>query len=194
MTVPSHATSAGDGGSRVPAVVGESVTGHSVPDRARGLAGRLSALFERDVEIVKRLNDAHRRLHGANERLWCGLAADAFGLVYDGAAPAGQSQIAKLMAGVSAAGGRDAQTEVLAALQQIHWTIRSAFHAYQDACEERRQLAVEVGELSQQLSEVLCADGWSQDEALDADVHELARSARRASARSAGLGVESTTG
>ena len=194
MTVPSRATSAGEGGSRVSAVVGESVTGRLVPGPARVLAGRLSALFERDVEIVERLNDAHRRLRAANERLWCGLAADAFGLVYDDAAPAGQSQIAGLMAGVSAAGGRDTDTEVLAVLQQIHWTIHRAFHTYQGACEERRQLAVEVGELSQQLSEVLSAAGWSREEALGADVHELARAARRVSGRSVRLGVESTTG
>lgn len=194
MSAPSRATSAGEGGSWVPAVVGESVTHGLVPDRVRVLAGRLSAWFERDVKIVERLNDAHRRLHAANERLWSGLAADAFGLVYDGTAPAGQSQIAGLMAVVPAAGGRDTDTEVLAVLQQIHWTIHSAFHTYQGACEERRQLAVEVGELSQQLSEVLCAAGWSRDEALGADVHELARAARRASGRSAGLGVESTTG
>ncbi len=70
----------------------------TVPARARELAARLSVLFERDVEIVRRLNDAQSRLRDANERLWSGLAPDAFGLVYDGVAPAGQSQIAKLMA------------------------------------------------------------------------------------------------
>ena len=35
-----------------------------VPALARELAARLSALFECDVEIVKRLNDAQRRLTG----------------------------------------------------------------------------------------------------------------------------------
>lgn len=189
MSVPRDAASAGASDFRVPMVIG----GSTVPDRARGLAARLSVLFERDVEIVGRLNDAHGRLRGANERLWCGLAADAFGLVYDGAAPAGQSHIGRLMGGVPAAGGRDAETAVLAALQQIHSTIRSAFCAYQGACEERRQLAVEVGELSQQLTDVLCAAGWSRDEACAADVHELARP-QRASGRSGGLGVESPTG
>ena len=34
----------------------------AVPAHARQLAARLSALFDRDVEIVKRLNDAHQRL------------------------------------------------------------------------------------------------------------------------------------
>ena len=50
------------------------------PARARELAARLSVLFERDVEIVGRLNDAQRRLRDANERLWSGLSPDAFGL------------------------------------------------------------------------------------------------------------------
>ena len=36
----------------------------AVPAHARELAARLSALFQRDVEIVKQLNDAHHRLAG----------------------------------------------------------------------------------------------------------------------------------
>jgi hypothetical protein len=144
-----------------------------VPASARELAARLSALFERDVEIVERLNDAQCRLRGANERL--GLAPDAFGLIYDGAAPAGQSQIAALMGGARKAAGADAEAAVLCALQEIGWQVRSGFCAYQHACEERRQLAVEVGELSQQLTEVLCACGWSAEEARNANVHELSR-------------------
>jgi hypothetical protein len=64
----------------------------TVPARARELAARLAALFERDVEIVGRLNDAQSRLRDANERLWSGLAPDAFGLVYDGSAPAGRAR------------------------------------------------------------------------------------------------------
>ena len=34
-------------------------------------------------------------------------------------------------------------------------------------------LAVEVGELSWQLTEALMSAGWSADDAQDADVHEL---------------------
>jgi hypothetical protein len=37
------------------------------PAFARELAGRLWVLFERDVEIARRLNDAGRRLRVANE-------------------------------------------------------------------------------------------------------------------------------
>ena len=76
-----------------------------VPVLARELAARLSALFERDVEIVKRVNDAQRRVREANERLWSGLSPDAFGVAHDGAGPAGSSEIAALMMD----GARDAR-------------------------------------------------------------------------------------
>ena len=52
--------------------------------------------------------------------------------------------------------------------------IRRAFIDYQHASEARRQLAVDVGELSQQLIEVLCASGFTEQAARSADVHELA--------------------
>ena len=128
-------------------------------------------LDELDSELARR---GHKFVRYANERLWSGLAPDAFGLVYDGAASAGQSQIAKLMSDARSAGGADSDTAVLGALQQIHSAIDRSFCAYQSACEERRQLAVDVGELSQQLTEVLCAAGFSADDARNADVHKLA--------------------
>jgi hypothetical protein len=157
-------------------MIAPSASWRAVPAVARETASRLSALFCRDVEIVERLNDAQRRLRDANERLWFGLAPDAFGVVYDGAAAAaiGTSPIAALLGDARRGGGRDADTAVLCALQQAHWAIHGAFGEYRDACEERRQLAVEVGELSQRLTDALCAAGWSADEARNADVHELA--------------------
>lgn len=88
----------------------------AVPAHARQLAARLSALFDRDVEIVKRLNDAHQLLANANQHL-DGLAAS------------------------------DTLT-----LPDIRWQIHRAFCAYQDAAERRRQLAVDVGEIAQQLN------------------------------------------
>jgi len=158
-------------------VVGAS--GRAVPAPARELAARLSVLFERDVEIVQRLNDAQRRLRAANERLWSGLSPDAFGWVYDGSAPAGESQITALMGDAVGRGGCESQAAAVCALQQIDWAIDGAFHAYQDAGEERRRLAVEVGELSQWLTDALRAAGWSADEAQAVDVHELARAGIR---------------
>lgn len=152
-----------------------------VPARARQIAARLSALFQRDVEIVERLNDAQRRLRGANDRLWAGLHPDALGLVYDGAARvgAGESAITQRMAVALEAGGRwRAETVVLEALHQTHWAIHSAFCEFQSASEQRRQLAVDVGELSRQLVDELTASGWSVPAARQADVHELAGALR----------------
>jgi hypothetical protein len=54
------------------------------------------------------------------------------------------------------------------------WVIRSAFYEYQFVCEERRRLAVDVGELSAELTAALCAAGWSEGAAREANVHELA--------------------
>ena len=93
------------------------------PAPACELAARLAALFERDVEIVERLNDAQRRLRDANERLWSGLSPDAFGLIHDGAAAAGESQIAELIIDTLGAGGRASQTAVLEVLQRTHWML-----------------------------------------------------------------------
>lgn len=154
-----------------------------VPARARELAGGLAALFRADSEIVARLNDAQHRLRAANDELWSGLHPDALGLLYDDAARVaiGESPIARRMTTpVSAgAGRRDIETVALAALQRVHWAIHGAFVDYQSACEERRQLAVDVGELSQQLTEALAAAGWPEHAARSADVHGLAAAGAR---------------
>ena len=142
-----------------------------VPALARELAALLSALFERDVTIVGRLSDAQRRLTDANERLWSGLSPDAFGLIYDGVGPAGSSQVGALMDGACAG-----EAVVLAVLQQIHGSIHRGFCDYRSACEERRQLAVDVGEVTARFIEALCGAGFSEDEARAANVHQLARS------------------
>jgi hypothetical protein len=68
---------------------------------------------------------------------------------------------------------------LLEALQQALWAIHRAFCDFQSACEERRRLAVDVGELSWQLTEALCVAGWTEDAARDADVHELAGAGAR---------------
>jgi len=107
----------------------------AVPPRARALAARLAALFGQDSEIVGRLNDAHHRLAGANDRLRCAPAADPL---------------------------------------VVHHQIHRAFWAYEQASEQRRQLAVDVGELSQQLADTLTAAGYSRRQARAANVHELA--------------------
>jgi hypothetical protein len=118
----------------------------AVPAHARQLAARLSALFDRDVEIVKLLNDAHHRLANANQQLDARTAPDTL------------------------------------SLPDLHWRIHHAFHTYQAAAEQRRQLAVDVGEHAQQLTDALCAAGWSAREARQANVHHLAVQPARPSA------------
>lgn len=97
-----------------------------VPAHARQIAAQLSTLFHRDVEIVEQLNDAHHRLHDANEQLYSGLAPGARGIIHDdGAAAAiGTSPIAALLSDSTPA-------TTLDALQQIHWQIHRAFCTYQ---------------------------------------------------------------
>ncbi|MGZ6669909.1 MAG: hypothetical protein ACXVH3_35140 [Solirubrobacteraceae bacterium] len=56
----------------------------------------------------------------------------------------------------------------------IHHQIHRAFWAYEQASEQRRQLAVDVGELSQQLTDTLTAAGYDPEQARSANVHELA--------------------
>jgi hypothetical protein len=110
----------------------------AVPTRARALAGRLAALFEKDSEIVSALNDAHHLLTRSNDRLRFDPAVDPL-VIY----------------------------------HQVH----RAFWAYQQASEQRRQLAVDVGELSQQLTDALTAAGYHPEHARSANVHELAAGA-----------------
>ena len=57
---------------------------------------------------------------------------------------------------------------------RVHEQIHRAFCAYQDAAEQRRQLGFDVGELAQQLADVLTNAGHSPEQARSANVHELA--------------------
>lgn len=141
----------------------------AVPTHARALAARLSALFLEDQAIAVRQADAQRRLTDANDRLWSGLAGDAFGLISVGAAPAGRSQITKPI------GPRPgSHCTLLGGPQEAHWAIHRAFCAYQSACEERRQLAADIGETIRQFLDALVSAGWSEDQARNANVHQLA--------------------
>jgi hypothetical protein len=142
----------------------------AVPAPARQIAAQLSALFQRDVEIVKRLNDAHHRLANANERLSSGLAPDVLALTN------GHTMTATIPTNpIATPPHHRVRSTTLDAVQQIHSQIHRALCAYQHAAEQRRQLAVDVGELSDQLTHTLRAAGWSADDARNANVHELAR-------------------
>jgi hypothetical protein len=62
-------------------------------------------------------------------------------------------------------------------LGAVHWQIHGAFCDYQHAAEQRRQLAVDVGELAVRLTDLLTAAGWSIEQAKAANVHHLATGA-----------------
>jgi hypothetical protein len=157
--------------------------GPSVPEQARELAAELAALFEHDSGLISRLNQTSRRLAEANGRLWSGLHPDALALLYENtdrcSIARGSSVIAGAVIDAIRAGDDeyDVETGVLLLLQQTHWGIHRAFVQYRTICEERRQLAVRVGELGQQLADVLTAAGWSPDAARGMNVHELAAGA-----------------
>lgn len=139
-----------------------------VPAPARELAARLAALFEQDQRLAERLNDASRRLRRANERLWWGLHPDGLATVYDEDPAVVDVAFAENRSEVLG------DADPLRAVQQVHWRIHHAFHDYQTAAEERRQLAADVGELTVALVDALVAAGWTEDQARNADVHELA--------------------
>ncbi len=154
--------------------------GWLVPARARDLAAELASLFEQDRRLVGRLNDTSRRLAGANRRLWSGLHPDALALLYENTDRDAISRGASMVAGALIDALRtgedefDIETAVLPILQETHWSIHRAFLEHRGICEERRQLAARVGELGQQLTDVLGAAGWPAEEARRVSVHELA--------------------
>jgi hypothetical protein len=156
----------------------------SVPAEARAVASELAALFTKDQELARRLNDAQSRLRQANARLWTGLHPDALGLLYDATAATAiqtdaptRSEVVAAMRDQRRAGGdRGAEeTAALVIVQEIHWTVHRAFVDYQSASEERRQLAAQVGELGHRLVDALTAAGWMDSQARTADVHHLAQ-------------------
>ena len=154
----------------------------AVPSTARALARDLAALFTEDQELAHRLNDAQTRLRDANERLWSGLHPDAHAMLYDDThavrAPdvRGHSQVIAVMLDQLRGGANELQlrTAVLTTVVEIHSAVHRAFVDYQFASEERRQLAVEAGELGGRLIDALTAAGWTEPEARSANVHDLA--------------------
>jgi hypothetical protein len=143
------------------------------PERACQLAGELELRFARDAELARRLNDAHERLRRANDRLWWGLHPDGMATLY------GEHPAAVEVAFAEHRSEALCAPDPLQAIQQAHWQIHRAHCDYQDAAEERRQLAVDVGEITRSFVDELIAAGWSEQEARNANVHELAGSRRR---------------
>ena len=140
-----------------------------IPAAARAHVVALERLFAQDAELAQRLNGAHGRLLRANDRLWSGLHPNGLAAVY-GEHPAAVD--------VARAENR---SEVLSApdplvrIQEVRWTIHRAHADYQAACEERRQLAADIGELIARFVNALVDAGWSEDEARNADVRQVVR-------------------
>ncbi|MHB1569203.1 MAG: hypothetical protein ACYC0H_08365 [Solirubrobacteraceae bacterium] len=156
-----------------------------VPERARQLAGRLAEAFDYDQRLAVRQSAALDRLREGNEQLWSGLHPDALGLLNDDtsaeAIGEGSSVIAGLVSDSIRFGHSVAEAEavLLPKLQEVHWTIHRAVCNYQQASEDRRHLAAEIGEASAQLVLELTAVGWAEHEARDADVRVLAMAGAR---------------
>jgi hypothetical protein len=140
----------------------------TIPEAARVLAAQLERQFGKDTELARQLAEAQDRLTRANERLWSGLHPDGLAAVY-GEHPAA------IEAAVARARSEALQApDPLAAVEHVRWSIHSAFADYQTAAESRRQLAADTGEMICQLVDTLVATGWTEEQARNADVHQLA--------------------
>jgi hypothetical protein len=161
ITIAGHQTGMGDAESR------RGMTS-TVPDAARALAAQLERQFGKDAELTKRLADAQQRLTRANDQLWCGIHPDGLATVY------GEHAAAVEIASTCNRSEVLDAPDPLAVVQQAHWAIGGAFIAYQAAAEERRQLAADTGELIRQFVDALVTAGWTEEQARNANVHELA--------------------
>ena len=139
-----------------------------VPGRARTLAAELALRFAQDTRLATRLNDAHERLRRANERLWCAVHPDGMATVYGEHPAAVEAAVRENHS--HALGARDP----LQALQQAHWQIHRAHCEYQNVAEDRRRLAARIGEIIRAFVDELVAARWSECEARNAKISELA--------------------
>ncbi len=139
-----------------------------VPDRACQLAAELEQRFAHDAELARNLNDAHQRLHRANARLWSGLHPDGMAAVYGEHPAAVEVAFAENRSEVLSA------SDLLQAIQDVHWQIHKAHCDYLHAADERRRLAADIGEITRTLLDELIAAGWSERDAHNASVHDIA--------------------
>lgn len=139
-----------------------------VPKPARKLAAQLGVLFGQDAVLARQLNEAQQRLQSANDRLWWGLHPDGLAAVYGEDPAAVDVAFAEHRSEVLGA------PDPLVAVQQVHWRIHAAFLDYQNTAEQRRQLAAEISALIRQLEDSLTAAGWTEEQARNANVHQLA--------------------
>ena len=142
----------------------------SVSDRARQLASELQRLFAHDTDLAHKLNDAHRRLLDANNRLWSGMHPDGLRAL-DGDHPAPEA--AQLEATLRSRSQVLDSPDVLDAVQAVHNQIHLAQCDYERVAEDRRHLAAEIDEIIRTLLDELVA-GWSEQQTRNTDIHALA--------------------
>jgi hypothetical protein len=140
----------------------------SVPDRARTLAAALALRFAQDTHLATQLNNAHQRLQRANERLWSGLHPDGIAAIYHERPNAVNVASARNRSKVLGA------PNPLQAVQRIHWQIHRAHCDYQNVAEDRRRPAASIGEIVGAFVDELVAADWSEREARNAKISELA--------------------
>jgi hypothetical protein len=140
----------------------------AISESARELAVQLARRLAQDAELAQRLCDAQQRLAQANDRLWWGIHPDGLAAVYAEHPAAIDVAFAENRSEVLGA------PDPLAAVQQVHWSIHRAFIDYQTAAEERRALAEDTGESIREFVDALVAAGWTEQQARNADVHQLA--------------------
>ena len=142
-----------------------------VSDWARQLATELERLFAKDTDLADRLNDAHRRLLEANDRLWSGgVDPDGLRALQGGHPRSGGPRLA------TAGHGRSQvldSSDPVGALQEGHWQIHRAHGNHLRVAEDRRRLPADIGEVTRSFVDELVAAGWSEDEARNATVREL---------------------
>ncbi len=146
-----------------------------IPNRARQLAAELEQRFAQDAGLARKLNDAHQRLQRANARPWSGLHPDGIATVYGEHPAAVDATVAENRSEILRA------PDPLQAIQHVHWQIHRAHCDYQHAAEKRRCLAAEIGEITRTFLDELEAAGWSEHDARNTNVHELARSGQQVS-------------
>jgi hypothetical protein len=150
---------------------GAGMTARAVPDRARTLASELAGLFSRDRDLAIAQNDALQRLRDANDRLWSGLAPEGLGEIYGGHP---EFEAVSLDAAFHSRSEVLESGDPLAGVQEVHWEIHRAMVGYQNAAEDRRHLAGEIGEATARFIDALIDAGWTREDAESANVDELA--------------------
>jgi hypothetical protein len=146
-----------------------------VTPRARQLARELARLFSADAELAGRLVAAERKLHEANDRLWSGLDPEGLEAIYGDHT---QFDAIQLEAAVDSRSEVLESADLLGALQKVRREIHRALSAYQEVGEDRRHLAADIGEQIAGLVAELVAGGFSEEQARNVDVQQLARTGR----------------